>query len=132
MTANDMTVSVKLSAVAEEYFFEEGCYITELSNSDDDAAVSIARARLASGEATRWHMLRDTGERYVLLEGRGLVEVGDMQPQEVVPGDVVLIPPLTRQRITSVGQEDLIFLAICSPPFTSGVYIDIEGERDSG
>jgi len=132
VTAKDMTVSVKLSAVAEEYFFEEGCYITELSNSVDDAAVSIARARLAPGEATRWHMLRDTGERYVLLEGRGLVEVGDMQPQEVVPGDVVLIPPLTRQRITSVGQEDLIFLAICSPPFTSGVYIDIEGERDSG
>ena len=132
MTANDMTASVKSLAVAEEYFFEEGCYITELSNSVDDAAVSIARARLAPGEATRWHMLRDTGERYVLLEGRGLVEVGDMQPQEVVPGDVVLIPPLTRQRITSVGQEDLIFLAICSPPFTSGVYIDIEGERDSG
>lgn len=132
MTANDMTASVKSLAVAEEYFFEEGCYITELSNSVDDPAVSIARARLAPGEATRWHMLRDTGERYVLLEGRGLVEVGDMQPQEVVPGDVVLIPPLTRQRITSVGQEDLIFLAICSPPFTSGVYIDIEGERDSG
>jgi len=132
VTANDMTASVKSLAVAEEYFFEEGCYITELSNSVDDPAVSIARARLAPGEATRWHMLRDTGERYVLLEGRGLVEVGDMQPQEVVPGDVVLIPPLTRQRITSVGQEDLIFLAICSPPFTSGVYIDIEGERDSG
>ena len=132
MTANDMTASVKSLAVAEEYFFEEGCFITELSNSVDDPAVSIARARLAPGEATRWHMLRDTGERYVLLEGRGLVEVGDMQPQEVVPGDVVLIPPLTRQRITSVGQEDLIFLAICSPPFTSGVYIDIEGERDSG
>lgn len=132
MTANDMTASVKSLAVAEEYFFEEGCYITELSNSVDDPAVSIARARLAPGQATRWHMLRDTGERYVLLEGRGLVEVGDMQPQEVVPGDVVLIPPLTRQRITSVGQEDLIFLAICSPPFTSGVYIDIEGERDSG
>ncbi len=132
MTANDMTVSVKLSAVAEEYFFEEGCYITELSNSDDDAAVSIARARLAPGEATRWHMLRDTGERYVLLQGCGLVEVGDMPPQEVVPGDVVLIPPLTRQRIASVGQEDLIFLAICSPPFTPDVYIDIGGEKDSG
>ena len=132
MTANDMTASVKSLAVAEEYFFEEGCYITELSNSVDDPAVSIARARLAPGQATRWHMLRDTGERYVLLEGRGLVEVGDMQPQEVVPGDVVLIPPSTRQRITSVGQEDLIFLAICSPRFTPEVYIDIEGERDSG
>ena len=132
MTANDMTASVKSLAVAEEYFFEEGCYITELSNSVDDPAVSIARARLAPGEATRWHMLRDTGERYVLLEGHGLVEVGDLQPQEVVPGDVVLIPPSTRQRITSVGQEDLIFLAICSPPFTPEVYIDIEGERGSG
>lgn len=132
MTAYMMTATVKSAASAREYYFEEGCYITELSNSADDAAVSIARARLAPGETTRWHKLRNTGERYVLLEGQGCVEVGNCPPQKVGPGDVVLIPPQTLQRITSVGPQDLIFLAICSPPFTPDVYIDSEEEQSSG
>ena len=132
VTENKMTAAVKSAAATREYYFEEGCYITELSNSADDVVVSIARARLAPGDTTRWHKLRDTGERYVLLEGYGRVEIGECPPQDVGPGDVVLIPPCTRQRITSVGERDLIFLAICSPPFTPDVYIDSEDEQASG
>jgi mannose-6-phosphate isomerase-like protein (cupin superfamily) len=66
--------------------------------------------------------VRDTGERYVILEGHGLVEVGDLAPQEVGPGDVVLIPPSCRQRIANTGRADLIFLAICSPRFEPRAY----------
>jgi oxalate decarboxylase/phosphoglucose isomerase-like protein (cupin superfamily) len=54
------------------------------------------------------------------------MEVGELQPQEVSPGDVVLIPPMCRQRITNIGSEDLIFLAICTPGFSNDVYEDIE------
>lgn len=88
----------------------------------DDPSVSIARARLAPGVTTQWHRVRDTVERYVMLEGRGRVEVGDLSPQEVGPGDVVLIPPSCRQRITNAGPGDLVFLAICSPRFVTDVY----------
>ncbi|HEY9532465.1 MAG TPA: cupin domain-containing protein [Burkholderiales bacterium] len=45
------------------------------------------------GVTTRWHRVRDAAERYVILEGQGRAEVGDLPPQEVGPGDVVLIPP---------------------------------------
>jgi oxalate decarboxylase/phosphoglucose isomerase-like protein (cupin superfamily) len=45
-------------------------------------------------------------------------------------GDVVLIPPMCRQRITNTGSEDLIFLAICTPRFSNDVYEDIEDSSD--
>jgi mannose-6-phosphate isomerase-like protein (cupin superfamily) len=39
---------------------------------------------------------------------------------------VVVIPPLVRQRVTNVGQGDLIFLAICTPRFRRENYEDVE------
>lgn len=117
---------IKPFAPEREYFFAEGCYITELSNSTDDPAVSIARARLEPGKITRWHYLHDTAERYVVVEGSGLVEVGDLPPQQVGSGDVVIIPPGDRQRMNNTGTTDLVFLAICTPPFTEKVYVDAE------
>ncbi len=109
-----------------EYFFGEGCFINELSNRPDDPAVSIAQARVAAGDTTRWHRLRDTTERYVILSGQGRVEVGDLPPQEVQAGDTVIIPPLCRQRIANTGPGDLVFLAICSPRFTPECYEDLD------
>ena len=78
-----MKACIKTYDAAQEYFFAEGCFITELSNAADDPAVSIARARLEPGKTTRWHFLRDTAERYVVLQGMGSVEVGDLPPQGV-------------------------------------------------
>jgi mannose-6-phosphate isomerase-like protein (cupin superfamily) len=111
---------------AVEYFFREGCFITEWWNTPWDAAVSVARARVASGATTRWHRLRDVTERYLILEGRGRVEVGDLPPEDVGPGAVALIPPGVRQRIANTGDADLIFLALCTPRFTPACYEDLD------
>jgi mannose-6-phosphate isomerase-like protein (cupin superfamily) len=110
----------------DEHLTEERCHILELSNTPDDPDVSIARARVAPGVSTRWHQLRDTAERYVILEGSGCVEIGELPSQEVSVGDVVRIPPGCRQRITNVGTQDLIFLAICTPRFCWEAYEDID------
>lgn len=109
-----------------EFSTSELCSINELSNTANDPDVSIAQARVAPGITTRWHRLRDTAERYVILAGHGRVEVGSLAPQEVAVGDVVLIPPLSRQRITNNGAQDLIFLAICTPRFRAENYEEIE------
>ena len=111
-----------------EYFFEEGCHITEWWNSPEDDQVSIARARVEPGMTTRWHRLRETTERYVMLEGQGRVEIGVLVPQTVTTGDVVVIPPGVRQRIANTGDGDLVFLAICTPRFAPGCYEDVEPE----
>ena len=111
---------------AREYFFREGCFITELSNGDHDPDVSLARARVEPGRTTAWHALRGTVERYLILEGHGLVEVGDLPPHPVGPGDAVIIPPGCRQRIANAGPDDLVFLAVCSPRLTPEAYIPLE------
>ena len=123
-----MTPAVPLlrRPTATESFFAEGCFITEWWNSTADPEVSVARARVEPGVTTRWHRLRGVTERYLILEGRGRVEVGDLPPEDVEPGAVVLIPPGTRQRITNTGEADLIFLAVCTPRFTLAGYEDVE------
>ena len=108
-----------------EYYFAEGCFINELSNSPDDPDLSVARVRLGPGRTTRWHRLEGISERYVLLEGTGRVEVGALAPVEVTPGDVVLIPAGERQRITNTGGDDLVFLALCTPRFVEEAYEDV-------
>jgi mannose-6-phosphate isomerase-like protein (cupin superfamily) len=121
-----MNKTIKKKNLKEEFYTPEKCYITELSNTPDDPDVSIARARVEPGVTTRRHCLKGTYERYIIISGRGLVEIGEQPPQEVTAGDIVLIPPMCRQRITNTGTEDLVFLAICSPRFLQDVYEDID------
>lgn len=110
----------------DEYFFDEGCHIVELSNHTDDPGLSVARARVEPGVTTEWHALSVTTERYVILEGEGCVEVGNLEPQTVAAGDVVIIPADCRQRISNGGTVDLIFLALCTPRFDRKNYRRIE------
>ena len=109
-----------------EYFWPERCYILEMSNSESDPQVSLARCRVEAGVTTVLHRLRGVDERYIVQEGRGRMEVGDIPPAEVRAGDVVLVPAGTRQRITNTGAEDLVFLCVCSPRFRAECYESLE------
>jgi len=122
-----MKAGIRKFDVGKEYYFAEGCFITELSNSCDDPELSIARARVEPGKTTLWHRLHETSERYVIIEGTGFVEIDDLPPEEVNPGDVVIIPPGSRQRINNTSSGDLVFLALCSPRFSEDVYEGLDG-----
>jgi mannose-6-phosphate isomerase-like protein (cupin superfamily) len=117
---------VNSANVSQEYFFRVVCYITELSNSDVDPELSVARARVEPGKTTRWHCLHDITERYVILSGIGRIEVGDTLAESVITGDVVVIPSGVRQRISNCGDSDLVFLALCTPRFIDQAYEDLE------
>lgn len=108
-----------------EFFFEEGVFILENLNSPDDPAASIARARLPEGSRTRRHFLVGTVERYLIASGQGRVEVGDLPPADVFPGDVVVIPAGVRQRIENTGAGDLVFFCVCTPRFRGENYREI-------
>jgi len=121
-----MNEAIQHADESAEFFTSEQCHILELTNTPDDPAVSIARARVESGVTTRWHRVNGTTERYAILEGRGRVEVGKMPPEEVAPGAVVIIPPGCRQRIANLGDRDLVFLAICTPRFLPENYEELD------
>ncbi|MBS62720.1 cupin domain-containing protein [Salinisphaera sp.] len=116
------TPKVYRASDSVEFDTPERCAILEVANSAQDPAVSIARARVEPGVTTAWHRLHGTAERYLVVEGEGLVEVGANLREKVAAGDVVAIPPDTAQRITNTGDEPLLFYAICTPRFEPGCY----------
>lgn len=121
-----MTALIKPLNTDSEFYIDEGCHIIELATAEEDPALSIARCRVEPGKTTRWHRLHGTTERYLIQSGSGLAEIGSLPPQLVVAGDMVLIPPDCRQRITNTGATDLLFLALCTPRFSPDIYEDID------
>jgi mannose-6-phosphate isomerase-like protein (cupin superfamily) len=121
-----MRAEIKRERDAAAFATPERCHITEVANDDGDEHLSVALARVEPGVTTAWHKLDDIAERYLIVGGRGRVQVGDIPPADVVAGDVVRIPPGVRQRIENIGREDLLFYAVCTPPFQPDCYIALE------
>ncbi len=118
-----MNAEIRRADPSRELLTPESCFILEVANDAGDPDVSIARARVLPGVTTEWHRVEDIDERYVIVRGTGRVEVGDMAPTLVSEGDVVRIPANTPQRITNVGDEDLVFYAVCTPRFVQSAYV---------
>lgn len=124
-----MRAEVKTHNSSQEYETDERCHIIEVANDPGDESASIARARVDAGVTTAWHRLNDIGERYIIVSGAGLVEVEGIEATAVGPGDVVRIPPGKAQRIANTGDAQLIFYAVCTPPFTEQAYIHLETDE---
>jgi mannose-6-phosphate isomerase-like protein (cupin superfamily) len=109
-----------------EWLTPERCYITELANSAYDETCSIALARVSPGVVTQLHSVSGAIERYVILEGRGRVEIDAVDPVLVKRFDIVNIPAGVSQRIANAGKTDLVFLAIRTPRFKPDRYRRLE------
>ena len=59
--------------LAERFYTQERCYISEYMNAPETAQVSVAQACVAPGVTTQLHSLADE-ERYINMQGRGLME----------------------------------------------------------
>jgi len=118
-----MQPKVIKSQTPHQYLTPERCYIAE---NHSDPAVSIAHATVKPGVTTKTHHLIGTQEIYIITSGEGIISVGNLKPTEVSIGDVVVIPPLTSQKISNTGNTDLIFYCICTPRFTEECYVNLE------
>jgi mannose-6-phosphate isomerase-like protein (cupin superfamily) len=111
---------------ADEIPTPERCKIIQALGLPDEGRLSIARARVEPGETTVWHLLEGITEIYIIFSGQGIVEVGELPPEKINPGQVVIIPPGTRQRIQALGKKDLVFFCVCSPSFQPSCYRSLE------
>ncbi len=107
-----------------EFDTDERCAITELLNVAESPAVSLALARVAPGVTTRLHAVEGTVECYVVVEGRGLVEI-DGESAPVSAGDRVVIPAGVPQRISNTGAGTLAFYCLCTPRFRPENYFEV-------
>jgi mannose-6-phosphate isomerase-like protein (cupin superfamily) len=86
---------------------------------------SLAEARLPPGAATAAHYHPKTEEIYYILSGQGRMRIG-AETADVGRGDAIAIPPGRTHQITNTGQEPLVFLCCCAPPYehTDTVLVD--------
>ena len=118
---------VRKAGNTDEFWIRERCFVREITNTPDIPVFSLAETRVEPGITTELHRLA-VDEWYVLSSGRGRMEVGDEDPVEVGPGDIVEIPAGTAQRIFNHGDEDLVFLCVCLPRFTPDCYESLESD----
>lgn len=108
-----------------EYYFKEGCFIEEWHNKSCDNGCSIARVRVETQKTTKLHALKNTTERYIILSGNAFVTVAN-KSWNVSIGDVVVIHADEAQKISNLGNDDLLFLAICTPRFEVKNYYEVQ------
>ncbi|MCC6125422.1 MAG: cupin domain-containing protein [Pirellulales bacterium] len=77
---------------------------------------TLAEARLPPLGGTAPHRHRNTEEIYYILEGHGLMQIGD-ETCSVGPGDAIAIPPGAMHQITNTGNDPLKFLCCCAPGY---------------
>jgi mannose-6-phosphate isomerase-like protein (cupin superfamily) len=98
-------------------------FIYELRNVLERPNEDFAIADMQGWPHTEPHYHPDKDiEVYFVLEGSGLVVVGD-EEKHVVVGDVLVIPPKTVHY--TVPDEDLVIAVINTPPFDPERYIAV-------
>lgn len=101
----------------EEFTAGDNCRLRELFHPDKQPLAlrySLAHARVAPGQTTAPHRLKAASEVYYILEGEGVMRIGD-ETAPVRPHQAVYIPPGAEQCITNTGDTDLVFLCIVDP-----------------
>ena len=100
----------------------DGTFICELLHPERENAkinmnCSLAHAILKPGESSHPHRLKESAEIYFILEGKGLMHIGD-EEAVLEPGQAVYIPPGEIQYIKNISEVELKFLCIVSPPWS--------------
>lgn len=87
---------------------------------------SIAHITLDPGKASRKHYHPEAEESYFILSGEAQLVLEDAT-EILQPGDAVAIPTGAIHQIFNVSERnELVFLAICVPPWTpeNSVFMD--------
>lgn len=77
---------------------------------------SIAHAFLKPDKSSVCHKMMKSVEIYYIIQGKGIMHIFD-EEREVFPGEAIYIPPGSNQWIENIGDVDLQFLCIVSPPW---------------
>ena len=77
--------------------------------------MSVTWVDVAPGAEQHAHSHEDSEQIYVIVRGRGRMQVAGDE-EEVGEGDLVFIPPATDHGIVNDGDETLVYVTAASPP----------------
>jgi mannose-6-phosphate isomerase-like protein (cupin superfamily) len=106
----------------------DGSRVREIAHPTNSAcrAQSLAEATVSPGATTKAHFHPRSEEIYYVLSGRGEValETGDESATTCIhactPGAAIIIGPGVPHQVRNTGDEPLVFLCCCSPPYSHG------------
>ena len=101
------------------YITKDGSIIRELMHPNiyKNVKQSLAEAIVPVGSKTLLHKHHKSEEIYYILEGKGLMTLGN-EKFEVKKGDTILIPPETPHKIENIGDVPLKILCCSFPPYS--------------
>ena len=88
--------------------------LTEGQFGSKNLAITWVEGAPGSMQAVHGHP--DNEQIYVIVRGRGVMQVAD-EMQEVGEGTLVYIPPGAAHAIKNTSNEPLVFVSATSPPF---------------
>ena len=88
--------------------------LTEGQFGSQNLAITLVEGAPGSMQAMHGHP--DNEQVYVIVRGRGVMQVAD-EMQEVGEGTLVYIPPGAAHAIKNTSDEPLVFVSATSPPF---------------
>jgi mannose-6-phosphate isomerase-like protein (cupin superfamily) len=106
-------------ADAEPFTTLDGSTIREVAGpaSLPSANQSLAEATVDPGGATTAHYHRVSEELYFFTAGTGRLRIGDDE-RDVRAGDCAVIPPGAEHKLVNTGDEPLVLLCCCAPPYS--------------
>jgi mannose-6-phosphate isomerase-like protein (cupin superfamily) len=106
-------------ADAEAFTTKDGSTIRELAGrvALPAANQSLAEATVPVGGATTAHYHPRSEELYFITAGSGRLRIG-ADERDVRPGDCAVIPPGAEHKLVNTGDDPLVLLCCCSPPYS--------------
>jgi mannose-6-phosphate isomerase-like protein (cupin superfamily) len=109
---------VDIDELADPLVTQTGEIIYELIGAAGDESEipnhSLARIVLPPGKSSSLHYHKISQETYYILQGVGLLKVGD-ETERVSAGQACYIPAGQVHQISNQTEHDLVFLAVCTP-----------------
>ena len=103
----------------EAYVGDDGAIVRELASPRNSPLTthSLAEIRHPPGTASDEHFHTKAEEVYYVLEGQGEICI-EGRPQDIGPGDTVVIVPGQRHKVWQRGEDDLVLLVTCVPAYS--------------
>lgn len=97
----------------------DGSLIRELMHPDThgNRNQSFAEAVIEEGKSTGLHRHQVSEEIYHVVQGKGLMTLGDDQ-FPIQAGDTICIHPGVLHRVVNTANESLKFFCCCAPPYS--------------